>query len=1039
MFRILLFALFCGPLFAADGRLPQIVCRDSRGQSFPLNLEKFEMEVSIYEDLAETTLTLTFRNDTYRQLEGDFLLPLPPNANVSGYALEVKGAFREAVAVEKKRAKLAYETIKRRRVDPGIVEKEADNLYRTRIFPILPHSTKRLRISYLEYLDIDGDKSSQPTYRYPFNLTSEVGEISVRVNEPNGALVSHPALEFIKTNGNAVQATLSNKTLSGELTIESKDTHPWARLLLAKTSSGEKIGYLTVRRSSFYPPQSPLVPPLKTPKNIKIFWDASRSMEGTDFTKAYAYLDAFFTKCPEVTAQLVLLRNTAQELETFQIKAGDWSELKKALQAVSYDGASDFPNLVQGEQELTLLISDGKFTRWPQNIDTLVLQQPFVALLTGTHNNITLDQLAIRSGGSALSLENNTTDEAITKSFQRSFHVSSTQSGIKILSLPSNAPHVYRYLIQGKTIANSNLRVAFGTSKLRHLPTRVTPAPFEILDRLSGIATLGFLESQVASPMTIIEHCKKHILASDYTSLIVLERIQDHLEFRIPPPEPELLAQYRHDLLWRRSRVQQSLTRDWARTLRLHRHHFPGAEYLVLQDLNRLETFTKAQKQVFEAKDLDPKVTQALAEWKGEALHLLEKQEKNSINDEWLQEAAALRAKATQLGNSKASAQKTIAISVKGFVKSPGTFHYSSPITLKEAAKKSRPFDQENLSRVALYRAGIKTVYNTLSKLYEDLPLVPGDMVVVEEAPYSSRGVDWFAGPPNPENEPAVVPPPPRDPSRLHIPPFRSDLSGGRNPFGIPRPKKGLTPQPDLIPFALQAMTLHEKGNSDEAIQHLSNLRELYPGSVDAQRIEAFVRASWGETQTADHIYREILVSNPEDAVTTNLLAHLLVSQGERAKALKVYETYLDDLFPLQGLATATILLLDRNNLLEINSGSALEQQLPKDLRIVVTNLYPDPSFAISATDPFGFVTHKNEISPTGVIVTPSLGLWEITDRETSKGTYKIAARCNREQLLEVTIYRNFGKKEETVTKRIIKLPADKSSNFTLLESLEFE
>ena len=60
----------------AESRLPQIVCRDTRGKLFPLELERFAMEVDIHQDLAETTLTLTFRNNSNRQLEGDFLLPV---------------------------------------------------------------------------------------------------------------------------------------------------------------------------------------------------------------------------------------------------------------------------------------------------------------------------------------------------------------------------------------------------------------------------------------------------------------------------------------------------------------------------------------------------------------------------------------------------------------------------------------------------------------------------------------------------------------------------------------------------------------------------------------------------------------------------------------------------------------------------------------------------------------------------------------------------------------------------------------------------
>ena len=859
MFRLLLIALLCGPLLGADGMLPQIVCRDTRGKSFPLDLERFEMKVAIHEDLAETTLTLTFRNDTKRQLEGDFLLPLPPKANISSYALEVKGAFREAVAVEKERAKLAYETIKRRGIDPGIVEKEADNLYRTRIFPIEAGSTKSVRISYLEYLAIDGPSPYRPTYRYPFNFTSEVGTISIRIENPNGALISHPGLKFLEADGGAMEAVLNNRTLAEELTVEAKDPHQ-PSLLLSKRTNGRQIGYLTLNRRSLHTAESPVVTQIETPKNLKILWDSSRSMAGTDFSKVHAYFDDFFKKCPEVMVELVLLRNTTQKRETFAIQGGDWALLKKALGAVSYNGASDFQGYGGPNHDLTLFVTDGKITRWPKEIESLVPHQPIVALLTGNHLNPLLNQLTTRSGGRTLSLESITTDEAITQSFQKSFHVSSTQSGVQIIPLPSNAPHVSRYLLEGRFIANGNLFVAFGKSNLQQLSAESATAPFELLDRLVGIATLSALENRDASPVEITEHCKKYTLASDFTSLIVLERFQDHLTFRIPPPEPELLARYQKDLQRQDSRIKHGLTQTWAQVLARHRHHYPGAEFLILKDLKRVQAFIDAQEQVFEPKDLDPQISQALTDWKTEALQLLKRQQEAPVDDQWLQEASALDAKATLLGDKKATSKETIAISVRGFVQAPGTFRYPTPITLREAAEKSQPFGPKNLGRVALYRSGVKTVYNTLSKAYQDLPLLPGDMVVVEEISIRWDNVDPFSAGdlPDLENEPAVVSPAPEEPTSLQVPTFFSDISG-RQSFGGSQPGKPQVSPLDPIPIALQAMKLHKEGHTEEAEQHLSNLRELFPRNVAAQRIEAFVQSNWGKIQPAEDSYRQLL------------------------------------------------------------------------------------------------------------------------------------------------------------------------------------
>ena len=117
-----------------------------------LEIEEASVKVQVTGSVVSTEMELMFRNPTARMVEGEFVLPLPAGATVSSYALEVNGALREAVAVEKERAKVAYETIKRQMIDPGIVERQAGNVYRTRVFPVPASGTKRLRIGYVETL-----------------------------------------------------------------------------------------------------------------------------------------------------------------------------------------------------------------------------------------------------------------------------------------------------------------------------------------------------------------------------------------------------------------------------------------------------------------------------------------------------------------------------------------------------------------------------------------------------------------------------------------------------------------------------------------------------------------------------------------------------------------------------------------------------------------------------------------------------------------------------------------------------------------------
>ena len=87
-------------------------------------------------NLASTTAIYTFYNPSNRILEGNLTIPLPEGVSISGYALDINGKLRDAVPVPKERAKEVFESIEKRNIDPGIIEKVAGNNFRTRIYYI---------------------------------------------------------------------------------------------------------------------------------------------------------------------------------------------------------------------------------------------------------------------------------------------------------------------------------------------------------------------------------------------------------------------------------------------------------------------------------------------------------------------------------------------------------------------------------------------------------------------------------------------------------------------------------------------------------------------------------------------------------------------------------------------------------------------------------------------------------------------------------------------------------------------------------------
>ena len=92
--RILIaaFTIGFGVIASAQGPLMRV-----RGTPAIIAIHEASIAVNIIGDVAETTMDLTFQNESKQPVEGEFMLPLPEGATISSYALEVNGALRDAV------------------------------------------------------------------------------------------------------------------------------------------------------------------------------------------------------------------------------------------------------------------------------------------------------------------------------------------------------------------------------------------------------------------------------------------------------------------------------------------------------------------------------------------------------------------------------------------------------------------------------------------------------------------------------------------------------------------------------------------------------------------------------------------------------------------------------------------------------------------------------------------------------------------------------------------------------------------------------
>ncbi|CAF4278178.1 unnamed protein product [Rotaria sordida] len=110
--------------------------------STPLKMIKLQVEQQVnakFPLIHQAAITMTFKNEHNRILEGSLEFTLPEAATICGFGLDVDGVIVDGVAVEKEF---------RKGIDPGLVEMIKGNVFRTRVYPMPVGGTPIVRIIY---------------------------------------------------------------------------------------------------------------------------------------------------------------------------------------------------------------------------------------------------------------------------------------------------------------------------------------------------------------------------------------------------------------------------------------------------------------------------------------------------------------------------------------------------------------------------------------------------------------------------------------------------------------------------------------------------------------------------------------------------------------------------------------------------------------------------------------------------------------------------------------------------------------------------
>jgi tetratricopeptide (TPR) repeat protein len=142
---------------------------DQGSPRFPLSIQRLDVRVRIDRDFALTEVDEVFFNPSSEVVEGLYRFRTPDGAVLHRFGVDRDGAVMWGRVKEKQAAAAQYQAhvYQGSTEDPALLEWDAPGVYRARLYPIGPGETRRVVVTYAEWLGRSGPRRDRRLYVYP--------------------------------------------------------------------------------------------------------------------------------------------------------------------------------------------------------------------------------------------------------------------------------------------------------------------------------------------------------------------------------------------------------------------------------------------------------------------------------------------------------------------------------------------------------------------------------------------------------------------------------------------------------------------------------------------------------------------------------------------------------------------------------------------------------------------------------------------------------------------------------------------------------
>ena len=561
---------------ALSAQIPVIIVK---GETEPsVSLKKIDIDVEIFGNVATTTMTMVFHNNTSRILEGELTFPMFEGVTVSRYALDVNGKLRDAVPVPKAKATEVFESIENRPIviDPGILERVAGNNFRTRIYPFMANGERTILIAYEEVLVSKNGDVMQ--YNLPLGYSQSIQDFSLRTKVYQAAqkpqFVEQPdkSLSFSGDN-NIYEASFRKSNYNPEraLTINIPKDIKVPEVFLQENRDGSYYFLINAYQKSN--------PEKKVwGDRLGIIWDNSLSGLQRDKEKELELLDLIIKQKQNMTIELGLLNITYKKAGSFTVKNGNWSELKAYLQKITYDGGTDFSQ-VDGKT-----LSADEYLFFTEGLSTfgetaVSINKPVYCISSSAKADYSvLKAISTKTGGKFVNLLSMDANAAFQVLHHNNLQFMGIQEKDVVSEVYPSIPTDVNGLISVAGITRQGtgeLTLLFGRNgkveSSRKIVLSKSPNDIKVhrIWAQKKIAELDIMYEQNKDDIELLG--KQFGIVTRNTSLIVLEDIADYAKYEITPPA-ELLADYNERVKNQRMEKERRVTDMLSRAISMTRN-----------------------------------------------------------------------------------------------------------------------------------------------------------------------------------------------------------------------------------------------------------------------------------------------------------------------------------------------------------------------------------------------------------------------------------------------------------------------------------